>query len=91
MKHYDQLKKDDNPNYVFAANISDIKAAGGCLSVQIQKYTIALFYYNFKVHVIHNRYAHMFPLNHGNDGILTCHWHHAYFDTTNGGIFEICF
>ena len=60
MKHYDQLKKDDNSNYVFAANISDIKAAGGCLSVQIQKYTIAVFYYNFKVHVIYNRYSHMF-------------------------------
>ena len=62
MKHYDQLKKDDNSNYVFAANISDIKAAGGCLSVQIQKYTIALFYYNFKVHAVDNRCPHMVSL-----------------------------
>jgi nitrite reductase/ring-hydroxylating ferredoxin subunit len=91
MKHYDQLKKDDNPNYVFAANISDIKAAGGCLSVQIQKYTIALFYYNFKVHAVDNRCPHMgFPLNRGTvkDGILTCHWHHARFDLNSGGTFD---
>jgi nitrite reductase/ring-hydroxylating ferredoxin subunit len=84
-------KIDDSLNYVFAANISDIQAAGGCLSVQIQKYTIALFYYNFKVQAVDNRCPHMgFPLNRGTvkDGILTCHWHHARFDLTSGGTFD---
>ena len=84
-------KTGDNLHYVFAANISDIQAAGGCLSVQIQKYTIALFYCNFKVHAVDNRCPHMgFPLNRGTvkDGILTCHWHHARFDLTSGGTFD---
>jgi nitrite reductase/ring-hydroxylating ferredoxin subunit len=84
-------KIGDNPNYVFAANVSDIQAADGCLSVQIQKYTIALFYYNFKIHAVDNRCPHMgFPLSRGTvkDSILTCHWHHARFDLTSGGTFD---
>jgi nitrite reductase/ring-hydroxylating ferredoxin subunit len=84
-------KISNNQHYVFAANVSDIQAAGGCLSVQIQKYTIALFYYNFKVYAVDNRCPHMgFPLNRGSvkDGILTCHWHHARFDLTSGGTFD---
>jgi nitrite reductase/ring-hydroxylating ferredoxin subunit len=84
-------KIGDNPHYVFAANVSDIQAADGCLSVQIQKYTIALFYYNFKVYAVDNRCPHMgFPLSRGTvkDSILTCHWHHARFDLTSGGTFD---
>ncbi len=84
-------KIGDTSHYVFAANISDIQAAGGCLSVQIQKYTIALFYYDFKVHAVDNRCPHMgFPLSRGTvkDSILTCHWHHARFDLTSGGTFD---
>jgi nitrite reductase/ring-hydroxylating ferredoxin subunit len=77
--------------YVFAANLKDIEAACGCLSVQIEKHTITLFHYNSKVYAIDNRCPHMgFPLNRGTiqDGILTCHWHHARFDLTNGGTFD---
>jgi nitrite reductase/ring-hydroxylating ferredoxin subunit len=77
--------------YVFAANLKDIQAACGCLSVQVQKHTITLFHYNSKVYAIDNRCPHMgFPLNRGTiqDGILTCHWHHARFDLTNGGTFD---
>jgi nitrite reductase/ring-hydroxylating ferredoxin subunit len=77
--------------YVFAANLKDIQAACGCLSVQVQKHMITLFHYNSKVYAIDNRCPHMgFPLNRGTiqDGILTCHWHHARFDLTNGGTFD---
>ena len=85
-------KIDDNDHYVFAANLSDVRsAAGGYLSVQIQKHTIALFHYDSKVYALDNRCPHMgFPLNRGTvkDGILTCHWHHARFDVMSGGTFD---
>src|ERR671939_1179341 len=78
-------------HYVFAANLADIQSAGGCLSVQIEKYTIAIFYYASKVYAIDNRCPHMgFPLSRGTvkDGVLTCHWHHARFDVVSGGTFD---
>src|SRR5207253_2827389 len=39
-----------------------------------------------------NRCPHMgFPLHRGsiNDGILTCHWHHARFDLRSGSTFDL--
>jgi nitrite reductase/ring-hydroxylating ferredoxin subunit len=85
------LSETDTHNYVYAANTRDIEAAGGCLSVTIKKYTIAIFLYNSKIYAVDNRCPHMgFPLNQGTvkDGILTCHWHHARFDLMNGGTFD---
>ena len=85
------LSKTDTHNYVYAANTRDIEAAGGCLSVSVKKYTIAIFLYDSKVYAVDNRCPHMgFPLNQGTvkDGILTCHWHYARFDLMNGGTFD---
>jgi nitrite reductase/ring-hydroxylating ferredoxin subunit len=85
------LSKTDNNNYVYAANTKDIEAAGGCLSVTVQKHSIAIFIYDSRVYAVDNRCPHMgFPLNQGTvkDGILTCHWHHARFDLMNGGTFD---
>jgi nitrite reductase/ring-hydroxylating ferredoxin subunit len=85
------LSKNDNHNYLYAANIKDIEAAGGCLSVTVEKHPIAIFIYGSKVYAVDNRCPHMgFPLNQGTvkDGILTCHWHHARFDLMNGGTFD---
>jgi nitrite reductase/ring-hydroxylating ferredoxin subunit len=85
------LSKADNHNYVHAANMREIKAAGGCLSVTIEKHTIAIFLHDSKIYAVDNRCPHMgFPLNQGTvkDGILTCHWHHARFDLMNGGTFD---
>ena len=85
------LSKTDNHNYVYATNTKDIEAAGGCLSITVEKHPIAIFIYDSKVYAIDNRCPHMgFPLNQGTvkDGILTCHWHHARFDLMNGGTFD---
>jgi nitrite reductase/ring-hydroxylating ferredoxin subunit len=85
-------KKSNGSRFLFAANLEDLKnAPGECLTVQVEKNTIALFYHNSKVYAIDNRCPHMgFPLNRGTvkDGILTCHWHHARFDLDNGGTFD---
>jgi nitrite reductase/ring-hydroxylating ferredoxin subunit len=85
------LPKTDNHNYVHVANTKDIEAAGGCLSVTVEKHPIVIFIYDSKVYAVDNRCPHMgFPLNQGTvkDGILTCHWHHARFDLMNGGTFD---
>ena len=85
------LSKTDNHNYIYAANTRDIEAAGGCLSVTIEKHTIAIFLYDSNIYAVDNRCPHMgFPLNKGTikDGILICHWHHARFDLMNGGTFD---
>jgi nitrite reductase/ring-hydroxylating ferredoxin subunit len=85
------VSKTDNHYYVYAANTREIEVAGGCLSVTVKKYTVAIFIYDSKVYAVDNRCPHMgFPLNQGTvkDGILTCHWHHARFDLKNGGTFD---
>jgi nitrite reductase/ring-hydroxylating ferredoxin subunit len=84
------LSKADH-NHVYAANTKDLEAGGGCLSVTVEKHTVAIFLYDSKIYAVDNRCPHMgFPLNQGTvkDGILTCHWHHARFDLMNGGTFD---
>ena len=44
------------------------------------------------LHALDNRCPHLgFPLHRGSveDGILTCHWHHARFDLESGGTFDL--
>jgi nitrite reductase/ring-hydroxylating ferredoxin subunit len=85
------LSSEADHNYVYAANTKDLEAAGGCLSVNVERHTIAIFLCDSKIYAVDNRCPHMgFPLNQGTvrDGILTCHWHHARFDLMNGGAFD---
>ena len=44
------------------------------------------------VFALDNRCPHLgFPLHRGSveDGVLTCHWHHARFDLRTGGTFDL--
>ncbi|NKB72438.1 MAG: Rieske 2Fe-2S domain-containing protein [Candidatus Latescibacteria bacterium] len=53
---------------------------------------IVVFYDQGQVHAVDNRCPHMgFPLHRGTvqDGILTCHWHHARFDLHSGCTFDL--
>ena len=53
---------------------------------------IVLFHHEGKIYAVDNRCPHMgFPLNRGTveDGILTCHWHHARFDLASGCTFNL--
>jgi nitrite reductase/ring-hydroxylating ferredoxin subunit len=75
----------------FAANLADL-ARLGQLTVQVDGHTLALFQHQGRIHAVDNRCPHMgFPLDRGSvcDGILTCHWHHARFDLTSGGSFDL--
>jgi nitrite reductase/ring-hydroxylating ferredoxin subunit len=53
---------------------------------------IAVFVHNGQIAAVDNRCPHLgFPLHRGSvqDGILTCHWHHARFDLDSGCAFDL--
>ena len=75
---------------VRAAGLAELREKGR-LVVQLEGRTLALFLDGDDVHACDNRCPHMgFPLHRGTlqDGILTCHWHHARFDLCSGGTFD---
>lgn len=77
-------------DFVRAASVERVRAAGR-LPVQVEGHSLALFAGNGKVYAVDNCCPHMgFPLHRGTveDGILTCHWHHARFDLESGGTFD---
>jgi nitrite reductase/ring-hydroxylating ferredoxin subunit len=76
--------------FVRVCRFADVQAAG-CMTAHIGGHTLALVARDGKVFAVDNRCPHMgFPLHRGTvqDGILTCHWHHARFDLCTGGTFD---
>ena len=74
-----------------AGSIDEIKHKGRIL-VRGGPVPIVLFYSEGEFHAVDNRCPHMgFPLHRGTieDGILTCHWHHARFDLRSGCTFDL--
>ncbi|MFC4542796.1 Rieske (2Fe-2S) protein [Halosolutus amylolyticus] len=72
------------------APLSDLEAAGRT-QVSIDGTPLAAFYHEGEVRVVDNRCPHMgFPLSEGtvDEGILTCHWHHARFELSCGDTFD---
>lgn len=81
----------NSKHYVRAAQLAEIQATGS-LVVHLEGQTIALFSQGDNLYAVDNRCPHMgFPLHRGTvkDCILTCHWHHARFDLTSGGTFDL--
>ena len=79
-----------SPAAVRVARLDDIEPEG-CLLVEVEGQTVALFRHAGGVFAVDNRCPHMgFPLHQGSVecGILTCHWHHARFDLAGGGTFD---
>ena len=65
----------------------DDLASEGHAVVSAGGHTIALFHHEGEVYAVDNRCPHMgFPLSQGtvDDGLLTCHWHHARFELARG-------
>src|SRR5919199_3382556 len=82
--------KTRSDNFVRAARLEEVRAAGR-LSIRLAGRSLALFFHDGKVYAVDNRCPHMgFPLHRGTvqEGILTCHWHHARFDLGSGGTFD---
>ena len=78
-------------DFVHAGSLAELKAKGR-LVVHGRHPPILLIYDGGRVFALDNRCPHMgFPLDRGSveDGILTCHWHHARFDLASGCTFDL--
>jgi nitrite reductase/ring-hydroxylating ferredoxin subunit len=78
----------DAPNreFALAGTLEELKRKGR-LVVHGRHRPILVVYDRGRVLALDNRCPHMgFPLERGSveDGILTCHWHHARFDLESG-------
>ena len=81
----------DERSYVAAGTVEAVRDKGVIL-VEGDGVTIAVFADGDRFHAVDNRCPHMgFPLHRGSldDGILTCHWHHARFDVASGCAFDL--
>ncbi|PSQ18906.1 ferredoxin [Halobacteriales archaeon QS_8_69_26] len=61
------------------------------MAVPVNGTAVAVFHHEDGFHAVDNRCPHMgFPLTEGTveDGILTCHWHHARFEISCGNTFD---
>ena len=75
-----------NTNFTLAGSLEELKAKGR-LVVHGAHRPILVVHQRGRVFALDNRCPHMgFPLDRGSveDGILTCHWHHARFDLKSG-------
>jgi nitrite reductase/ring-hydroxylating ferredoxin subunit len=78
-------------DFVRAGSLAELKARGR-LVVHGRHFPILVIYHGERVFALDNRCPHMgFPLDRGSveDGILTCHWHHARFDLASGCTFDL--
>jgi nitrite reductase/ring-hydroxylating ferredoxin subunit len=77
--------------YVRAADLADLREEGRMV-VSPDDHAVALFHHEGEVYAVDNRCPHMgFPLSKGTveDGVVTCHWHHARFELACGDTFDI--
>ncbi len=80
-----------NPRLIPVARLAELEERG-VLVVRGPDRPIAVFAHAGKVFAVDNRCPHLgFPLDRGTveDGILTCHWHHARFDLASGCTFDL--
>ncbi|WP_208648316.1 Rieske (2Fe-2S) protein [Paraburkholderia hospita] len=80
-----------NNGFMLVGSLEELRVKGR-LVVQGGHGPILVIYDRGRVFALDNRCPHMgFPLERGTveDGILTCHWHHARFDLQSGCTFDL--
>ncbi len=80
-----------NTEFLYAGTVEELKRKGR-LVVRGPHRPILVLEHRGRVFALDNRCPHMgFPLDRGSsdDGILTCHWHHARFDLASGCTFDL--
>jgi len=63
----------------------------GCLAGKVGSQPVCVFWADCDAYAVDDRCPHMgFPLHRGTveNGLLTCHWHHARFDLASGGTLD---
>jgi nitrite reductase/ring-hydroxylating ferredoxin subunit len=81
----------ERTEFLRAGTIQDLKSKGR-LVVRGPHRPILVVEGGGRIFALDNRCPHMgFPLGRGSieDGILTCHWHHARFDLASGCTFDL--
>ena len=77
--------------FALAGSLEELKAKGRLVVHGVHRPILVIFDRG-RVFALDNRCPHMgFPLERGSveDGILTCHWHHARFDLQSGCTFDL--
>jgi nitrite reductase/ring-hydroxylating ferredoxin subunit len=85
------LMDASNKEFALAVSLEELKAKGRIV-VHGGHRPILVIYDRGRVFALDNRCPHMgFPLERGSveDGILTCHWHHARLDLESGCTFDL--
>ncbi|HEV8309379.1 MAG TPA: Rieske (2Fe-2S) protein [Methylomirabilota bacterium] len=79
-----------DPQLIRVGKLQELQARG-CVVVSAGAHGVAVFWHEGRAWAVDNRCPHMgFPLSRGTvqDGLLTCHWHHARFDLASGGTLD---
>ena len=79
------------PVRVTLGTLADLEA-NGCLTGKAGSQPVCVFWHEGKAYALDDRCPHMgFPLHRGTveNGLVTCHWHHARFDLSSGGTLNL--
>jgi nitrite reductase/ring-hydroxylating ferredoxin subunit len=77
--------------FVYAGRLDELRAKGKTV-IRGARCPLLVVCEGERVFAVDNRCPHLgFPLHRGSveDGIITCHWHHARFDLATGGGFDL--
>ena len=81
----------DSSTWIQACTMEELKEHG-VRQVRGTRPVVAVFEHDGTISAVDNRCPHLgFPLHRGTveDGILTCHWHHADFDLCSGCTYNL--
>lgn len=85
------MSSESESGFVKAVSVEELQEHEK-LSVNVDGQSLAAFWHDDEPHIVDLRCPHMgFPLHKGTveDGILTCHWHHARFELSCGDTFDL--
>ncbi|MGI8684551.1 MAG: Rieske (2Fe-2S) protein [Acidimicrobiales bacterium] len=76
---------------VNVGSVEELRAKG-CLTGKAGSQPVCVFWHEGRAYALDDRCPHMgFPLHRGTveNGLVTCHWHHARFDLSSGGTMNL--
>jgi nitrite reductase/ring-hydroxylating ferredoxin subunit len=85
------MKSTSTASHIRVGTLAELREQG-CIVVRGSDRSIAVFEDEGKVRAVDNRCPHLgFPLSRGSiqNGMITCHWHHARFDAASGCTFDL--
>jgi len=84
------VERVKEPQRARVGTVEELQAKG-CLAGKVGSQPVCVFWSDGEAFAVDDRCPHMgFPLHRGTveNGLLTCHWHHARFDLASGGTLD---